>query len=339
MDEKKTGIVALFSGVIRGVTLALGAFALVSLGASWVYRGVGDANIWWIDASVLPWWVEDPLIAVGGVCLILWAIRPRAGILLRRPVTVLSIAALLAIVLRNAAVFYQLWWHGVIRSAAPLPVSALVALLLIIVLWKAAWPADQPGATSMRLLGIILGLAAFVVLFPLAQILLYGNTDYRRRADAIVVLGAKVDEDGNPSRPLADRVRTGVELYQQKLAPLMIMSGGPGDGTTHETVAMQKLAMQLGVPARAIVRDEQGLNTASTMHNVASLAGTRGVHSVLAVSHSWHLPRIKLAAGGGPVAVYTVPCTESRPLTATPLYMAREIVAFWKYYLTDVLGR
>ena len=45
-----------------------------------------------------------------------------------------------------------------------------------------------------------------LVAFPLAQIYCFGNADYRRHADAIVVFGACVHPDGSLAPVLYDRV-------------------------------------------------------------------------------------------------------------------------------------
>lgn len=323
---------------VRGLALALGVFALLSLWASWS-RGAGDANLWWIDASFLPHWVAGPMILLGAFAMVLWGIRPHPG-LIRRAFSLPPLIALLTVAVRNVMVYYQLLGAGAIRTTMPLPVSLLVAILIAVVLWHVAWPDDVDDPILQRWAGFLAGLAAFAILFPLAQVLLYGQTDYRRKADAIVVLGAKAYADGRPSQALADRVRTGAELYREGFAPLLIMSGGPGDGSVHETAAMQRLAMKLQVPRSAILRDEQGLNTAATVRNLQEIAKTRGLHKILAVSHSWHLPRIKLAASAADeLTLYTVPCEETLTLAGTPYYIAREVVAFWKYYATEVLGQ
>jgi vancomycin permeability regulator SanA len=178
------------------------------------------------------------------------------------------------------------------------------------------------AAATVALLGIGL---------PLSQTWFFGKTDYRREADAIVIFGARVYADGRPSDSLADRVRTGVELYHGGLAPRIVMSGGPGEGATHETEAMRDLAIELGVPADAIELDRGGLDTRSTVAN------TRAPR-VLAVSHHWHLPRIKMAYRQAGRTAYTVPARESYVIRQTPYLMAREVAAFWWYWARGALA-
>jgi uncharacterized SAM-binding protein YcdF (DUF218 family) len=54
---------------------------------------------------------------------------------------------------------------------------------------------------------------------------------------------------------------------------------------------------------------------------------------ILAVSHFYHLPRVKLTYQRYGREVCTVPAQETYRLTALPVYMVREIVALWVYYV------
>jgi vancomycin permeability regulator SanA len=158
---------------------------------------------------------------------------------------------------------------------------------------------------------------AAAIVFPLAQVALFGATDYRRPADVIVVFGAHAYSDGTPSVPLADRVRTACELYHQGLAPRLLFTGGPGDGVIDEPTAIQ--------------RDANGVNTEASVSNSVGLMppGTR----VLVVSHYYyHLPRIKMTYQRYGVDVYTVPA-QSSPQTSNAWNVVRESAAFWRYYV------
>ena len=165
----------------------------------------------------------------------------------------------------------------------------------------------------------------------------FGKTDYRRRADAIVVFGARVYEDGRLSDALADRVRTGCKLYQDGLAGIIVFSGGPGDGRVHETEAMFRAAIELGVPEQAILLDPDGLNTQATVENTCLMFEQLGIRRVLAVSHFYHLPRIKMSYQRKHWEVCTVPAEESYILTDMPMYICREIAALWSYYLRPLV--
>jgi vancomycin permeability regulator SanA len=161
----------------------------------------------------------------------------------------------------------------------------------------------------------------------------FGKTDYRRPADVTVVLGARVYADGRPSDALADRVRTACKLYNDGLTHKLLFSGGPGDGTVHETESMKRMAMRLGVKPDDILIDKGGINTEATVRNTKAIFGKSHPARILVVSHFYHLPRIKLAYQREGVEVYTVPAKESYVLRQMPFNMAREVAALWVYYL------
>jgi len=168
---------------------------------------------------------------------------------------------------------------------------------------------------------------------PVVQMACFGKTDYRRPADAIVVFGARVYADGHLSQALADRMNTACRLYHQGLADRLIVSGGPGDGEIYEADAMRRHAIERGVPGRDILVDRRGVNTEATARNTGAMLDSSGAPRVLAVSHFYHLPRIKLAYQRAGVEAFTVPAHEPRLLRALPRYMLREVAAWWAYYL------
>jgi len=162
--------------------------------------------------------------------------------------------------------------------------------------------------------------------------LFFGKTDYRRPADIAVVLGARVYADGRPSDALADRVRTACKLYHDGTVKKLLFSGGPGDGSIHETEGMKRMAIQLGVKPEDILLDPHGVNTQATVKNTEAIFQQLHASRVLVVSHFYHLPRIKLAYHRDGREVYTVPAKESYLLRQMPFNMAREVAALWVYY-------
>ena len=226
------------------------------------------------------------------------------------------------------------WWIDIRAFPRGIGWTALALASVFLVAF-----AIQPTLQTWRrrvLLRVGLPLAACLVLFPLAQVVCFGKTDYRRPADAVIVLGARAYADGRPSDALADRVRTGCQLVREGLANKIIFSGGPGDGVIHETEVMRRMALELGVPAEAILLDPQGLSTRATIDNARVLFEREGIHDALGVSHFYHLPRLKLAAQRAGLNIRTVPARQSYFLRQTPAFVAREVVALWVYYLKGI---
>jgi uncharacterized SAM-binding protein YcdF (DUF218 family) len=184
-----------------------------------------------------------------------------------------------------------------------------------------------------------LAFAACAVGFPLAQIVAFGLTDYRRPADAILVFGARAYASGRPSDALEDRLLTGIELYNKGLAPRLIFSGGPGDGDLSEPQVMRRVALSKGVPESAILLDDGGVTTDASVRNAAKLLSGIAQPRILAVSHAWHLPRVKLRCEREGLTAYTVPADErGQALRKTPYLVAREVAGLWVYYLRAIAG-
>ncbi|MEN8150226.1 MAG: YdcF family protein, partial [Planctomycetota bacterium] len=215
----------------------------------------------------------------------------------------------------------------------PLSLPVAVGLVLVLRGVLRSAPGEVPPRSRRRDLAVLVGSGVLFALFPLLQIAFFGSTDYRRPADAVVVFGAKAYADGTPSRALSDRVLTGVALWREGLAPRLVFSGGPGDGEVHETECMRRQAVSLGVPDDVILLDPEGLCTADTARNTARMARERGWSGVLAVSQAFHLPRIKMAFRRVGLTAWTVPAVETRPLRSKPYLMAREVAAYWAYWI------
>ncbi len=223
-----------------------------------------------------------------------------------------------SVALFNTAQYFGLLGSGRI-SGLPVCFSAAVALTLVPLLRRRCATGEQ----GRRPLAPAPAVVCAAGLLLLGHILTFGSTDYRRRADAVVVFGARVYPSGRPADALADRMRTGIHLYKQGYADRLVLSGAG-----REPAAMRQMALAAGVPEEAIIMDDRGVNTAATL---ASLRGRLG--RVLAVSHYFHNARIKLAAGRFGLECLTVPAKMPRRLRAEPYFVARECAAFVAYYL------
>jgi uncharacterized SAM-binding protein YcdF (DUF218 family) len=328
-------VAAACRAVPPAIALFLGGFSLLNLAGGLAVPGF-DATLWWLDLRPLPAGLAQPVLAAASLLLAAYGLAPSPGVW-RRRLTAGAAFVLLGVALGNAAGFARLLLRGGLHAGFPLPFSLLVAAALAAVLAALRRPVPERGGVAPRL-AVGAAFLACLAAFPLAQMACFGKTDYRRPADAIVVFGARAYADGSPSQALADRVQTACRLHRQGLAARLVFSGGPADGDMHETEAMRRMALRLGVPDEAIVLDREGLNTRATVRNTVPLFERLGVRRVLAVSHAYHLPRVKLAYQRAGWEVYTVPAEETYVLTAMPYLMAREVAALWVYYLRPLAG-
>ena len=314
----------------RGLALFLGGFALLNI-LGGLRSAHFDANLWWIDLRAFRPAFVTPFLLVSSACLIGFAVWPPRSVW-RRLLTACCAAALCAVAVANTAQFYKLMLRGAVSPGIPVPLSLFIAAALGFIL-VADWRRPGPAQRTQGLVPAVAVALACGVCFTVAQMLLFGKTDYRRPADAAVVLGARVYADGRLSDALADRVRTACGLYRDGLVRRLIFSGGPGNGAIHETEAMKQMAMRLGVKAEDIWLDKTGLNTQATVRNTESVLQDWHASRILVVSHGYHLPRVKLAYQRAGLEVFTVPAKESYFLRQMPYNMAREVAALWVYYL------
>ncbi|WNM28049.1 ElyC/SanA/YdcF family protein [Demequina capsici] len=108
-------------------------------------------------------------------------------------------------------------------------------------------------------------------------------------ADAALVLGARVYEDGTPSRFLRERIEVGVALYEAGDVDMLIMSGDGDDSSGFgEPTVMRQIAEQMGVPSDAIVEDPFGLDTYSSCERARDVYGAS---SVVVATQEFHEPR------------------------------------------------
>jgi vancomycin permeability regulator SanA len=313
----------------RIFALFFALLTLLNLAGNLVRPGF-DASIWWISFGPWPEWISRLVLCISAMALFGFAFktfRPAQ----RSPLIAAAAAMLAAVALANIVTFYWLVVTGKIVARFPVPFSLIVCFGMVVVAGSAWAPSDRLVRAN-RWKVAAGGMALFGV-FPLALMLFFGNTDYRRPADVAVVFGARAYADGRLSDALEDRIRAACELYRSGLVKKIVLSGGPGDGAITESAAMRNYALRHGVRAEDVFLDDAGWNTESTVQNTVPLFRQWQAQRILVVSHFYHLPRIKMAYQRAGVEVCTVPARQGHYLSQMPYNMAREVAAFWAYYL------
>lgn len=309
----------------RGVSLFLGGWLALATVAA-LHRPAFDLAVWCVDTHPLPAALRIPALSVAAALLVAFALSPRAA-RFRRRATLAALALLGALALRDTIAFYVLWHAGAFRPGNPLPLS-LVVLGALLLVARAAARGEQTPARRVAFTTLACALA-----FPVLQMLCFGDSDYRRPADAALVFGARAYADGSASPALEDRVRTACVLYHQGLVRLLILSGGKGDGAVSEPQAMRRVALAAGVPDSALVLDGAGVSTEASVDDARAIATRDDLHRIIAVSHAYHLPRVKLELQRVRLASATVPAHQTDELTGMPWFVTREVAAWWLHVL------
>lgn len=181
------------------------------------------------------------------------------------------------------------------------------------------------GRVAGALVTLIAGGWALIVV----NVVTKGRRDEAQQpADAIVVLGA-AQYDGKPSPVLRARLDHAMRVWDRRLAPLLIVTGGTGIGdTTSEAAVGRRYALGHGVPDSVIVLENHGLTTSQSMRAVAAFLKTRpGTGGVILVSDPFHMLRLSILADRLGLTPYTSP-TPTSPISANRTQR-------WSYVLSE----
>ena len=147
-------------------------------------------------------------------------------------------------------------------------------------------------------------------------------------ADAIVVLGCRVDDAGLPSERMRRRMALAVALYRDGAAPLIVLSGG-GLGPVAEAAAMRDLALAAGIPAAALLLEPDSRDTLANAVNTARLLQAAGKRRIVLVTDRMHLPRAALLfrrAGLDIAGVAGVPAHSIRTALTAAFYEIASLI-------------
>ena len=107
------------------------------------------------------------------------------------------------------------------------------------------------------------------------------------KADCILVLGAGIRRN-NPSPMLEDRLKTAIELYNQGIAPKILVSGDHEHDDYDEVNVMKNYLKENGIPSEDIFMDHAGLSTYDSMYRAKKIFKAS---KVVIVTQKYHLYR------------------------------------------------
>ena len=152
--------------------------------------------------------------------------------------------------------------------------------------------------------------------------------------DAVMILGAYVYENGNPSPVLQDRLDYGYEIYQAGKAKKIIVTGDHGTIQYDEVNAMKDYLLKKGVPAQDIFLDHAGFDTYDSMYRARDIFG---VKSLIISTQQFHINRALYISQRLGLDSYGYP-SDDNILPRIQLQNARESLAKVKAVLeTDIL--
>lgn len=153
-------------------------------------------------------------------------------------------------------------------------------------------------------------------LLSFTAVLLWSKREDSRPSDVLVVLGA-AQYDGKPSPVLRARLDHAFGLWKKGLAPKVILTGGQGRGdTTSEAAVGRNYLSRLGVPADALMQEDEGRSSEESMAAVAELMRSQGLKSATFVSDPFHMLRVELLACRHGISPASSP-TRTSPISAS----------------------
>lgn len=147
--------------------------------------------------------------------------------------------------------------------------------------------------------------------------------DEAKPADIIVVMGA-AEYRGKPSPVLRARLNHGLSLFQRRMAPRILTTGGAGgDPVFTEGIVGRNYLMKHGVPPEAILLEGEGESTMHSTTAVAEMMRRAGLESCILVSDGYHIYRAKKMLEFRGLQVYGSPWS---------IKQATNIQDWWLYF-------
>ena len=155
----------------------------------------------------------------------------------------------------------------------------------------------------------------FLVSFIAIQgIILHGMRADPEAADAeyLLVLGARVYEDGRPSAALAARLDTAYDFMQEHTEVTAILCGGQGSNEPcPEAEAMYDYMVAKGMDADRLLLEDKSSNTIQNIENARALIGDG--HKTAVVTSDYHLARARVLMERGGLDACGIPAPTPYP--------------------------
>ena len=126
--------------------------------------------------------------------------------------------------------------------------------------------------------------------------------------DCIIVLGAGI-RNNKPSPMLEDRLLTAIELYNEGIAPKILVSGDHEYIDYDEVNVMKNYLKENGIPSSDIFMDHAGLSTYDSIYRAKKIFK---VNKAIIVTQKYHLYRALYIANNVELKAYGVSSTKRK---------------------------
>lgn len=140
------------------------------------------------------------------------------------------------------------------------------------------------------------GLISFSALIHIALFSRVNERVYysqNEKYDAIVILGAAVWKGNEPSPVFAGRLDRSIELFKQRVSPLIVTTGSNAPNELPEGEAGKLYLISKGIPGKNLITETQTSNTLEQIHFIKRvLIDSMKIKKIIVVSDRFHLPRV-----------------------------------------------
>ena len=186
----------------------------------------------------------------------------------------------------------------------------------------------------IAIISIILVLFINFYVVGIAKNKMIKDNDYSllKDVDCILILGAGIWGD-KPSPMLQDRLDEGIKLYNEGIAPKIIMSGDHGREEYDEVNIMKEYAIEQGVPSEDIFMDHAGFSTYESIYRAKEIFDA---DNIVIVTQEYHLYRALYIAEKLDINAYGVN-SDPRKYSGQTFRELREILARNKDFINCII--
>ena len=187
---------------------------------------------------------------------------------------------------------------------------------------------------AIAIIGVILVLSINFYVIGTVKEKMIKDDDYSslKNMDCILILGAGIWGD-SPSPMLQDRLDEGIKLYNEGVAPKIIMSGDHGREGYDEVNIMKEYAINKGIPSEDIFMDHAGFSTYESIYRAKEIFDA---DNIVIVTQEYHLYRALYIADKLDINAYGVN-SDPRKYSGQTFRELREILARNKDFVNCIL--
>ena len=184
------------------------------------------------------------------------------------------------------------------------------------------------------IIGIVLVLSINFYVVGTTKEKIIKNNDYSmlKDVDCILILGAGIWGE-SPSPMLQDRLEEGIKLYNEGIAPKIIMSGDHGREGYDEVNIMKEYAINKGIPSKDIFMDHAGFSTYESIYRAKEIFDA---DNIIIVTQEYHLYRALYIADKLGINAYGVN-SDPRKYSGQVFRKFREILARNKDFINCII--